>query len=75
MKKLAVLVAAVLLLVAGQNAAQSQTNSLVLGYSGSGISTDLRRIMDLEKIWQSHRHETRARTSRRQCRSRADHGL
>ena len=53
-KKLGILVAAVLLLVAGQNAAQSQTNSLVLGYSGSGISTDLRRVMDIEKIWEKN---------------------
>ncbi len=35
-------------------AAQAQTTSLVLGYSGSGISTDLRRVMDLEKIWEKH---------------------
>jgi ABC-type polar amino acid transport system ATPase subunit len=34
--------------------AQAQTTSLVLGYSGSGISTDLRRVMDLEKIWEKH---------------------
>src|SRR5213596_1283968 len=31
-----------------------QPTSLVLGYSGSGISTDLRRVMDLEKIWEKH---------------------
>jgi ABC-type nitrate/sulfonate/bicarbonate transport system substrate-binding protein len=35
-------------------AAQAQTASLVLGYSGSGISTDLRRVMDREKIWEKH---------------------
>ena len=34
--------------------AVSQTNSLILGYSGSGISTDLRRVMDIEKIWEKH---------------------
>jgi len=28
--------------------AVGQTNSLILGYSGSGISTDLRRVMDIE---------------------------
>ena len=39
---------------AGQTAAQSVPNSLVLGYSGSGISTDLRRIMDIEKIWEKN---------------------
>ncbi len=32
----------------------SQPNSLILGYSGSGISTDLRRVMDREKIWEKH---------------------
>ena len=36
-------------------AAQAQTTSLVLGYSGSGINTDLRRVMDLERIWEKHR--------------------
>jgi NitT/TauT family transport system substrate-binding protein len=34
--------------------AQAQLNSLILGYSGSGISTDLRRVMDLERIWEKH---------------------
>src|SRR5262245_62076075 len=33
---------------------RSQSTSLILGYSGSGISTDLRRVMDLEKIWEKH---------------------
>jgi len=32
----------------------AQSNSLILGYSGSGISTDLRRVMDIEKIWEKH---------------------
>ncbi len=34
--------------------ATAQSNSLILGYSGSGISTDLRRVMDIEKIWEKH---------------------
>ncbi|HEY6999765.1 MAG TPA: hypothetical protein VH851_17645, partial [Candidatus Binatia bacterium] len=34
--------------------ALGQTNSLILGYSGSGISTDLRRVMDIEKIWEKN---------------------
>ena len=34
--------------------AAGQTNPLILGYSGSGISTDLRRVMDIEKIWEKH---------------------
>ena len=32
----------------------AQSTNLVLGYSGSGISTDLRRVMDIEKIWEKH---------------------
>ncbi|HYT55053.1 MAG TPA: hypothetical protein VEQ38_10100 [Verrucomicrobiae bacterium] len=34
--------------------ATAQSNSLILGYSGSGISTDLRRVVDIEKIWEKH---------------------
>ena len=48
------LILSALLLVIPFGAAQAQTTSLVLGYSGSGISTDLRRVMDLEKIWEKH---------------------
>jgi ABC-type nitrate/sulfonate/bicarbonate transport system substrate-binding protein len=33
---------------------RSQTTSLMLGYSGAGISSDLRRVMDKEKIWEKH---------------------
>jgi ABC-type nitrate/sulfonate/bicarbonate transport system substrate-binding protein len=32
----------------------AQSNNLNLGYSGTGISTDLRRVMDIEKIWEKH---------------------
>ena len=32
----------------------AQSNSLFLGYSGSGISTDLRRVMEREKIWEKY---------------------
>lgn len=32
----------------------AQSTNVMLGYSGSGISTDLRRIMDKEKIWEKH---------------------
>jgi len=35
-------------------AAHAQPNNLILGYSGTGISTDLRRVMDIEKIWEKH---------------------
>lgn len=34
--------------------ARAQSNSVLLGYSGSGISTDLRRVMEREKIWEKH---------------------
>ncbi|HEY3167503.1 MAG TPA: ABC transporter substrate-binding protein [Candidatus Binatia bacterium] len=34
--------------------ATAQSNSLILGYSGSGITTHLRRVMDIEKIWEKH---------------------
>ena len=32
----------------------AQSNNLMLGYSGSGISSDLRRAMEIEKIWEKH---------------------
>ena len=34
--------------------ARAQSNSILLGYSGSGISTDLRRVIEREKIWEKH---------------------
>ena len=34
--------------------AHAQANSLMLGYSGAGISSDLRRVMDKERIWEKH---------------------
>ena len=34
--------------------AHAQANSLLLGYSGTGISSDLRRVMEKEKIWEKH---------------------
>ena len=45
---------ALLLLATPRHNAEAQSNSLILGYSGSGISTDLRRVMDIEKIWEKH---------------------
>jgi len=48
------MVSTLLLLAVEIDTAQCQPNSLILGYSGSGISTDLRRVMDLEKIWEKH---------------------
>ncbi len=32
----------------------AQSNALLLGYSGAGISTDLRRVIEREKIWEKH---------------------
>jgi ABC-type nitrate/sulfonate/bicarbonate transport system substrate-binding protein len=34
--------------------ATAQSNSLILGYSGTGISSDLRRVMEIEKIWEKN---------------------
>ena len=34
--------------------ARAQSTSILLGYSGSGISTDLRRLMERERIWEKH---------------------
>ena len=34
--------------------AHAQSNQLMLGYSGSGISSDLRRVMEREHIWEKH---------------------
>ena len=32
----------------------AQTNNLMLGYSGTGISSDLRRVMEKEKTWEKY---------------------
>src|SRR6185295_13738868 len=34
--------------------AQAQPQNLMLGYSGSGISSDLRRVMEKDRIWEKH---------------------
>jgi ABC-type nitrate/sulfonate/bicarbonate transport system substrate-binding protein len=34
--------------------AYAQSNPILLGYSGSGISTDLRRVIERERIWEKH---------------------
>ncbi|HEX2933284.1 MAG TPA: ABC transporter substrate-binding protein [Candidatus Binatia bacterium] len=51
---LSALLLAVIAAAATPSIALSQSTPLILGYSGSGISTDLRRVMDLEKIWEKH---------------------
>ncbi len=45
---------AVLWVTLNVTAAHAQLNNLLLGYSGSGISTDLRRVMDIDRIWEKH---------------------
>jgi NitT/TauT family transport system substrate-binding protein len=44
----------VLSLVLSSFTAAAQSNPILLGYSGSGISTDLRRVIEREKIWEKH---------------------
>jgi NitT/TauT family transport system substrate-binding protein len=34
--------------------ASVQSQPIILGYSGSGISSDLRRVIEKEKIWEKH---------------------
>jgi NitT/TauT family transport system substrate-binding protein len=34
--------------------AHAQPNNLMLGYSGTGISSDLRRVMEIEKLWEKN---------------------
>ena len=32
----------------------AQSNSIIMGYSGAGISTDLRRVIEKEKLWDKY---------------------
>lgn len=34
--------------------AQAQSNQVVIGYSGTGLTTDLRKLIDKENIWEKH---------------------
>ena len=36
------------------SAAQAQTNQVIIGYSGTGLTTDLRKIIDREHIWEKY---------------------
>jgi ABC-type nitrate/sulfonate/bicarbonate transport system substrate-binding protein len=45
---------AALCLSLAASAAHAQSNNLMLGYSGSGISSDLRRVMEKERIWEKN---------------------
>jgi NitT/TauT family transport system substrate-binding protein len=33
---------------------RAQSNSIIMGYSGAGISTDLRRVIEKEKLWDKY---------------------
>ena len=45
---------AILLILFGAPSALAQLQNLMLGYSGSGISSDLRRVMEKDRIWEKH---------------------
>jgi hypothetical protein len=32
----------------------AQPNSIIMGYSGSGITSDLRRVIEKQKLWDKH---------------------
>jgi ABC-type nitrate/sulfonate/bicarbonate transport system substrate-binding protein len=49
-----VILIAVLNLAGSSTGGHAQSTQLMLGYSGAGISSDLRRVMDREKIWEKH---------------------
>lgn len=34
--------------------ARAQSNAIIMGYSGSGITSDLRRVIEKEKLWDKH---------------------
>jgi NitT/TauT family transport system substrate-binding protein len=42
------------LAASGAFAQQQNLQNLILGYSGSGISSDLRRVMEKERIWEKY---------------------
>ena len=41
-------------LLSDRASAVAQPNQVVLGYSGTGITTDLRKVIDREHIWEKH---------------------
>jgi len=45
---------AILFIIFGAHSALAQLQNLMLGYSGSGISSDLRRVMEKDRIWEKH---------------------
>jgi NitT/TauT family transport system substrate-binding protein len=44
----------VVVLAVTVNRLQAQTNQVVIGYSGTGLTTDLRKLMDRENVWARH---------------------
>ena len=60
MKKLTAFFFGMFLLVWRITIAPAEAESLVLGYSGAGLSTDLRRVIEKEKIWQKHGLDVRS---------------
>ena len=52
--KMARYLIAILSLAVSVISVHAQSNNLMLGYSGTGISSDLRRVMEIEKIWEKH---------------------
>ena len=49
-----ILVAALSIALSVISVHAQSNNSILLGYSGSGISTDLRRVIERERIWEKH---------------------
>ena len=41
-------------------AGSAQSQSIIMGYSGSGITTDLRRLMEREKLWDKYGLDVKA---------------
>jgi ABC-type nitrate/sulfonate/bicarbonate transport system substrate-binding protein len=39
---------------------RAQSNSIIMGYSGSGITSDLRRVIEKEKLWDKHNVNVKA---------------
>ena len=51
---LSVLLTMILFLVSWNSETTAQTQPIVLGYSGAGISTDLRGVIENEKLWEKN---------------------
>jgi ABC-type nitrate/sulfonate/bicarbonate transport system substrate-binding protein len=51
---LSVLLTALLFLIPWNSETSAQAQQIVLGYSGAGVSTDLRRVIEKKKIWEKN---------------------